>query len=78
MMSQMNEQTATLVKSVNDGLVGDGDILEQSLYRAWVAYRIASMEHNAFGARSFGWIALGAIFDAIKEIEEEERSLTRR
>lgn len=78
MMSQMNEQTATLVKSVNDGLVGDGDILEQSLYRAWVAYRIASMEHNAFGARSFGWITLSSIFDTINGIEDEERTGSRR
>ncbi|KAI1797788.1 RdRP-domain-containing protein [Ganoderma leucocontextum] len=74
-ISQMREQTSTLVTRVKRTIAGDDDILpDESLYRAWVAYRLAITEHNAFGARSFGWIALSGIFDAIKEIEEEERS----
>lgn len=78
-MSQMREQTATLVGNVKDEISGDDGVpSEESLRRAWIAYRVADLEGDIFGARSFGWIALGAIFDAIKEIEEEERSLARR
>ncbi|EJF66614.1 RdRP-domain-containing protein [Dichomitus squalens LYAD-421 SS1] len=78
-MSQMREQTATLVDSMQCGIAGDDGVAsDQSLYRAWVAYRIAIMEHNAFGARSFAWIALSSIFDAIKDIEVEERTTSRR
>lgn len=78
-MSQMREQTATLVSSVREEISGDDSIpLETSLQRAWIAFRLANMESEAFGARSFWWVALGGIFDAIKDIEDEERTLSRR
>ncbi|KAI0757093.1 RdRP-domain-containing protein [Daedaleopsis nitida] len=78
-MSQMREQTATLVGSVKGEISGDEDIVsEESLRRTWIAYRLAGLEGDIFGARSFGWIALGGIFDAIKEIEDEQRTQTRR
>ncbi len=77
-MSQMREQTATLVASVKAELSGDDDVPSaESLRRSWIAYRLANMEGDIFGARSFGWIALGGIFDAVKEIEDEERTLSR-
>ncbi|PIL32055.1 RNA-dependent RNA polymerase [Ganoderma sinense ZZ0214-1] len=78
-ISQMREQTSTLVARVKGTIAGDDHILpDESLYRAWVAYRLAVTEHTTFGARSFAWIALSGIFDAIKEIEEEERSTSHR
>lgn len=77
-MSQLREQTATLVASVRDEIAGEIDTpSEKSLERAWIAYNIALMEDDYFGARSFAWIALGEIFDAIKDIEEEDRRLLR-
>ncbi|KAI1797790.1 RdRP-domain-containing protein [Ganoderma leucocontextum] len=79
LMSQMREQTATLVSSIKAEIAGGDDVpFETSLQRAWIAYRLASMEDDTFGARSFAWIALGSIFDAIKEIEEDERTVSRR
>ncbi|TBU35150.1 RdRP-domain-containing protein [Dichomitus squalens] len=79
LMSQMREQTATLVSSVKEELSGDDEIPpETSLQRAWIAYKLANIEGEAFGARSFSWVALGSIFDAIKEIEDEDRALARR
>lgn len=39
------------------------------LTRAWTAWEISCEMEDSFGARSFGWIALGGIFDAIAEIE---------
>ncbi|KAF9821946.1 hypothetical protein IEO21_00376 [Rhodonia placenta] len=78
LMSQLREQTATLVASVRDEIAGEIDTpSEKSLERAWIAYNIALMEDDYFGARSFAWIALGEIFDAIKDIEEEDRRLLR-
>ncbi|KAI0762892.1 RdRP-domain-containing protein [Fomes fomentarius] len=83
LMSQMREQTATLVGNVKREISGDNDVLpEMSLQRAWTAYRLSRFKDDDFGARSFGWIVLGCIFDAIKEIEveeeEAERTSTRR
>lgn len=74
----MREQTATLVGSVKDEISGDDAVPpEMSLQRAWTAYRLARFKDDDFGARSFGWIALGCIFDAIKEIETEEEEAER-
>lgn len=78
-MSQMREKTASIVGSVKGEIAGDDEVpSEISLHRAWIAYRVAAMEEDTFGARSFGWVALGCIFEAIKEIEEEERTVSRR
>ncbi|THH34116.1 hypothetical protein EUX98_g35 [Antrodiella citrinella] len=72
-ISKLREQTNTLVQSVGHQLEGEIGILpEKSLERAWVAYRISLLTDNEyFGAKSFGWIALREIFDAIKAIEAE-------
>lgn len=73
LMSKMRERTSTLAQEVGLQIEGDeGILLEKSLERAWVAFRIANLVHDAFGARSFGLIALGEIFDATKKIEESE------
>ncbi|RPD63037.1 RdRP-domain-containing protein [Lentinus tigrinus ALCF2SS1-6] len=77
-MSQMREQTATLVGSIIAQLMGDEDTPhETQLQRAWTAYRLADVEGDVFGARSFGWLALNSIFDVINDIEEG-RTLARR
>ena len=61
-----------LVGAVKAEISGSDEVpAETSLRRAWVAYRLGSMEQDTFGARSFAWIALGNIFDAIKELEED-------
>lgn len=73
MMSKMRERTAALAQEVGSQIEGDEGILpEMSLERAWIALRISNLEQDAFAAKSFGWIALGEIFDAIKRIEESE------
>lgn len=73
LMSQMREQATSLVDGVRQELSGEeGTLPEKSLERAWVAFRMAEIEEDAFGARSFVWIALGEIFEAIKTIEETE------
>ncbi|KAH9898493.1 RdRP-domain-containing protein [Cubamyces lactineus] len=75
LVARMREQTATLTSDIRNELAGEEDLpLVQRLQRAWIAFRVATLKEDQFGARSFGWLALGAIFDAIKEIEEEERT----
>ncbi|RPD82652.1 RdRP-domain-containing protein [Lentinus tigrinus ALCF2SS1-7] len=79
LMSELREQTGALVGNVKGEIAGDDSVSsDESLRRAWTAYRLATLEGDIFGARSFSWIALGSIFDAIKEIEEEERTVSRR
>jgi hypothetical protein len=71
MMTKLREQTNLLVTSIREELMRDDDgQLEDSLMRAWLAWELSTID--AFGAQSFGWIALGGIFEAIKEIEERD------
>lgn len=73
MTSKLREQTDFLVRGVREELEGDDDTPEEEiLQRAWLAWRLANQgsKTNTFGAQSFGWLALGAIFEIIKKIEE--------
>ncbi|KAJ3516786.1 hypothetical protein NLJ89_g906 [Agrocybe chaxingu] len=74
MMSQLRERTDVLVRAIREDLAGDETLShQQSLERAWIAWELATAEETSFGAQSFGWLALGSIFEAIREIEGEER-----
>ena len=74
----MREQTSTLMGAMRKELGGGDDVSpEEALRRAWIAYRLGNMEKEVFGARSFVWVTLGCIFDAIKEIEDVNRAITR-
>ncbi|KAI0335366.1 RdRP-domain-containing protein [Cubamyces sp. BRFM 1775] len=78
LMARMREQTAALTSDIRHELAGEDDVpLAKRLRRAWIAFRVATLKEDQFGAQSFGWLALGAIFDAIKEIEEEQRTQRR-
>ncbi|KAH8100639.1 RNA dependent RNA polymerase-domain-containing protein [Cristinia sonorae] len=71
-MSKLREQTSILVQEIEHQLVGELGILPQdALRRAWVAYRISLLTAHQFGGRSFGWIAMRAIFDSIRIIESD-------
>lgn len=71
-ISKLREGTDLLVRGIREELAGDDSVEpEESLTRAWMAWELAVSEGTSFGAQSFGWIALGAIFEAIKEINEE-------
>ncbi|KAH9968903.1 RdRP-domain-containing protein [Russula dissimulans] len=70
-MSQLREQTGYLVKYVRDELSGDeGTSKREWLEGAWAAWEVSRYFKDRFGAHSYGWIALGEVFDAIKAIEE--------
>jgi hypothetical protein len=74
MMAKLREGTDRLVRGIREELAGDDSVsAEESLTRAWIAWDFSASQRR-FGAMSFGWVALGAIFEAIKEIEDEGRS----
>ncbi|KAI0061951.1 RdRP-domain-containing protein [Artomyces pyxidatus] len=76
-MSQLRDQTSMLVKHIREEIEGDDDLSnEEWLRRAWAAWLASFARRNEFGAKSFGWIALGEIFDAMKAIEEEKQRLS--
>lgn len=79
-MTKVRESTDTLVKGVRLELEGDEDrTLEDYLKYAWLAWELSFVEakKEKFGAKSFGWLALGVIFDAMKQIEEHDASELR-
>jgi RNA-dependent RNA polymerase len=76
-MAQLREQTGYLVKFVRDELSGGAGGEESTGYdwltAAWAAWKVSQHFKDRFGAPSYGWIALGEIFDAMKAIEQEEK-----
>lgn len=78
-ISQLREQTSYLVKSIQEELQGDEETSQYEwLATAWAAWNVSRHLKDRFGAHSYGWIALGEVFGAIKAIEQEEASATRR
>ena len=78
-MAQLREQTSNLVKSVQEELAGGEETSQREwLKRAWAAWKVSRHLKDRFGAHSYGWIALGEIFGAMKAIEQEGASAARR
>lgn len=70
MMAKLREKTDILVRGIREGL-GEG-VSTTYLERAWMAWELSVTRRKDFGAQSFGWVALGAIFDAIRELKESD------
>jgi RNA-dependent RNA polymerase len=78
-MSQLREQTSFLVKCVREELSGDDDSSQSDwLGMAWTGWKVSRHLKDRFGAHSYGWIALGEVFDAIKALEQDGISSRRR
>jgi RNA-dependent RNA polymerase len=78
-ISQLREQTSYLVKSVREELSGDDESSQHDwLATAWTAWKVSRHLKDSFGAHSYGWIALSEVFDAMKAVEQEEMSSSRR
>ncbi|KAG6845988.1 hypothetical protein H0H87_011036 [Tephrocybe sp. NHM501043] len=72
MTAKLRERTDILVCSIREDLMGEDDEnLEEHLQRAWLAWKLSIVQRlsMSFGGESFGWVALGAILEAIKDIE---------
>ncbi|KAH8120135.1 RdRP-domain-containing protein [Phellopilus nigrolimitatus] len=77
LISKLREHTAQLVTDIRFELAGGDEFTDHKRLRvAWAAWELSlkNVKEKRFGARSFSWVALGAIFDAIKSIEEGERA----
>ncbi|KAF9015323.1 RNA-directed RNA polymerase 2 [Cyathus striatus] len=72
-MSKLREQTDILVRGIRQELAGDpGETPKAFLQRSWLAWELATVKKRSkeFGAESFAWVSLGAIFEAVKELKE--------
>ena len=78
MLSRLRESTDVLVRRIRYTLEGaKGGLGEDFLRRSWCAWQVALNKGSQFGAQSFGWLALGCIFEAIGTIQEREIGPTR-
>ncbi|KAF7306672.1 RNA-dependent RNA polymerase [Mycena indigotica] len=75
LMASLREKTDFLVRGVKEEILGDAELFEweDSLLRAWLAFKlaVAEQENGEFGSQSFMWVALGTIFEVLKEMEGE-------
>ncbi|KAH8822930.1 RNA-directed RNA polymerase 2 [Flagelloscypha sp. PMI_526] len=73
---KLRDGTDRLVTATRSSILGDGqpnrEELLDGLQRAYLAWELSLkvMKDGIFGARSFGFVALGAIFEAIRDIED--------
>lgn len=77
-ISNLREQTTQLVSDVREEFDGSETATHRDRLRfAWSAWKLAILEadRKVFGAKSFWWLCLGAIFDCIRNIEEEEKQM---
>lgn len=71
----MRETTTVHVRDARDELKGDEDSTSEDwLRRSYTAWRLSmlAVEDKVFGAHSFWWITLGAVFDAISAIKDKD------
>ncbi|KAF8321798.1 RdRP-domain-containing protein [Clavulina sp. PMI_390] len=75
MQARMREQCSILSTMMRAALSGEDkeDTAEEWLTRAWAAWVTSRKLEDRFGAKLYGWIALGSIFDALKRIQEREQ-----
>ncbi|KAF8527347.1 RNA dependent RNA polymerase-domain-containing protein [Gautieria morchelliformis] len=67
----MRDETSTLVRRMLKELEGDEDpVIKDWVNRSWTAWRVSLMKKDTFGAKSFGWIALRAIFETIRRLDD--------
>lgn len=72
-MAKLRESTDILVRGIRENLAGEEDMDHYDhLYRAWLGWKLALAHKQNFGAQSFAWVTLGAIFEAIRDIEEDD------
>jgi RNA-dependent RNA polymerase len=71
----MREVTTVLVRDIRDELKGDeNSTLDDWLRRSYIAWKLSmlAIEDEVYGAQSFWWVSLGAVFDAVRAIKTEE------
>ena len=80
-MIKIRDATEFASRRVRDALEGNDERTPRQYLRyAWAAwmFSLREMGKRTFGAQSFWWIAAGAVFDAMKKIEDVELVGTSR
>lgn len=73
-IARLQDQTASLFGMLRDDIVGyeETPLEEQALW-AWASWHAAlEADPSDFGARSYGWVALGALLEVVEQLNEEE------
>lgn len=69
--ASMREHSDYLVRYIRSQLLArEGEQVAVALRRSWAAWQLSLAKVGLFGAKTFGWVALGSLFDTIVEIEE--------
>lgn len=72
--TNIKEATEIVFQRVREALEGDDERTSKEYLRySWTAwmFSMSEMSKKTFGAQSFWWIAAGAVFDAMKKIDDE-------
>jgi RNA-dependent RNA polymerase len=82
LIARLQLHTTTLFEATRDGIAGGEEAddsagtveaVEQRTLRAWAAWMTAvEAEGSEFGVKSFGWVALQLVFEAMRELDGEE------
>lgn len=74
--TRMREGCTLLVDAVRHELgAADDERLADWLERTWAAWKISRRMENIFGAKTYGYIALGSMFEALKAIELRDKEI---
>lgn len=75
MIAKLREQTAQLVEDMIFEINGEDDQIsvDKRLKVALAAWEMSQSKGDQFGAKSFSWIALVSLFEAIKVAEDDDQ-----
>jgi RNA-dependent RNA polymerase len=74
LMAKLRDRMDAAVRNVREELAPvHEEEFRDALRKAWIAWKLALREEGLFGSKSFGWIALGSMFDTIRDIEDAEK-----
>jgi len=76
LQAQMREQSRIIADHIRGDLADTNDT-DEWLIRTWVAWSISRRRAEAFGAKSYGYLALGSMLEALAAIRQREESLYR-
>ncbi|KAF9521102.1 hypothetical protein BS47DRAFT_1357042 [Hydnum rufescens UP504] len=76
LQARLRQQCKALVDTTGEEL-SDTDGFEDWLLRAWVAWKVPRALGSAFGAKSYGYVALGSMFEALRVLKDLDEYLDR-
>jgi RNA-dependent RNA polymerase len=66
----MRRDSSSVATAVREDIEGpEGTTQEETILRAWTAWKVSAASGAVFGARSFGLMALDVIFSTTRKID---------